>query len=167
MILVALGANLPGPWGGAEAGLRAALMQFSAYGLRVEAVSSFYRTRAVTSYSQPDYVNAVVRISTALAPSELLGQLHRIEAGFGRVRAQRWQERTLDLDLLDFDGLVWHEEGPGRPSLPHPRLSERAFVLVPLGELAPEWHHPVTGMSVSRLLGALPAGDKAGVVLLP
>lgn len=163
MILVALGANLSGPWGGPEAGLRGALEQFPSYGLHVEAVSAFYKTKAVTPYAQPDFVNAVACISAVLAPGALLSQLHRIEAAFGRVRSQRWEERTLDLDLLDFDGLVSSDLRSNQPVLPHPRLSERAFVLAPLGDLLPNWRHPVSGVAVSRLLEALPPGDRVGV----
>ena len=163
MILVALGANLPGSWGAPEASLRAALEQFPSYGLHVEAISPFYRTRAVTPYAQPDFINAVAHISTAMAPSALLAQLHRIEAAFGRVRGQRWEERTLDLDILDFDGLIQPEVDTNQLILPHPRLSDRAFVLVPLRDVAPIWCHPVTGVAVSKLLGALTTQDREGV----
>jgi len=166
MILVALGANLPGPWGRPRQGLEAALGQFPSYGLRVEAVSPFYRTPAVTPYDQPDFVNAVVRISTALSPSELLKQLHRIEAAFGRVRSQRWEERTLDLDLIDYNGLIQQETAGNGPVLPHPRAAERAFVLGPLADVAPEWRHPRLSASVSELLAALPARDRGGLVRL-
>ncbi len=164
MILVALGANLPGTWGSPKRGVEAALEQFPAYGLKVEAVSRFYRTPAVTPYAQPDFVNAVARISTALDPSELLQQLHRIEADFGRVRTQRWSERTLDLDLIDYNGLIWPETGGNEPILPHPRAAERGFVLVPLADVAPDWRHPVLSASVADLLRALPDGDQTGIV---
>ncbi len=166
MILVALGANLPGPWGPPRQGLEAALGQFPTYGLQVEALSSFYRTPAVTPYAQPDFVNAVVRIATALDPSELLKQLHRIEAAFGRVRSQRWEERTLDLDLIDYNGLIQRETAENSLILPHPRAAERAFVLGPLCDVAPEWRHPVLSASASDLLAALPAADRGGLVKL-
>jgi len=166
MILVALGANLPGPWGPPRKGLEAALGQFPTYGLRVEAASPFYQTPAVTPYAQPDFVNAVARISTALDPLELLKQLHRIEAAFGRVRSHRWEERTLDLDLIDYNGLILHETAENRLILPHPRAAERAFVLGPLAELAPEWRHPVLSVSVSELLAAQPGADRAVLVRL-
>lgn len=166
MILVALGANLPGAWGSPQKGIEAALRQFPTYGLRVEVVSRFYRTPAVTPYAQPDFVNAVAAISTALNPSELLKQLHRIEADFGRVRGQRWAERTLDLDLIDYDGLINPESTGNAPVLPHPRVAERAFVLGPLADVAPDWRHPVLALSVSQLLQALPAEDREGLVVL-
>lgn len=163
MILVALGANLPGPWGGPKEGLRAALEQFSNYGLRVEAVSPFYQTAAVTPYAQPDFVNAVARISVAYSPNELLAQLHRIEAAFGRVRTQRWAERTLDLDLLDFDSVVQPDTGSNHLVLPHPRLALRAFVLVPLADVAPSWRHPISGQNAAEMLKSLPESEKQGV----
>ena len=163
MILVALGANLPGPWGGPKEGLEAALEQFSSYGLRVEEVSPLYQTAAVTPYAQPDFVNAVVRISAAYSPDALLAQLHRIEAAFGRVRTQRWAERTLDLDLLDFDSVVRPENRSNHLILPHPRLGLRAFVLVPLADVAPGWRHPVSGENAAQMLKSLPKSEKQGV----
>lgn len=166
MILVALGANLPGSWGSPRGGLEAALGQFPSYGLHIEAASPFYRTPAVTPYAQPDFVNAVVQISTALEPSELLKQLHRIEAAFGRVRTQRWAERPLDLDLIDYNGLIQPETDRNGLVLPHPRVGERAFVLGPLADVAPDWRHPVLSVSVMELMEALPARDKEGLVQL-
>ena len=167
MILVALGANLPGPWGGPREGLQAALGQFSSYGIRVEAVSSFYQTAAVTPYAQPDFVNAVARVSAAYSPDALLAQLHRIEAAFGRVRTQRWAERTLDLDLLDFNSVVRPDTGSNQAVLPHPRLELRAFVLVPLAEVAPDWRHPVFGRNAAEMLNSLPMSEKQEVLQLP
>ncbi len=166
MILVALGANLPGPWGSPLKGLEAALRQFPTYGLTIEAVSRFYQTPAVTPYAQPDFVNAVAAISTTLNPAELLKQLHRVEADFGRVRGQRWAERTLDLDLIDYNGLINPESAGNGPVLPHPRVAERAFVLGPLADIAPDWRHPVLALSVSQMLQALPAEDRQGLVPL-
>lgn len=167
MILVALGANLPGPWGGPKEGLQAALKQFSSYGIRVEAVSPFYQTRAVTPYAQPDFVNAVARISAAFSPEDLLVQLHRIEAAFGRVRTQRWAERTLDLDLLDFESEVTPGTGSNQLVLPHPRLGLRAFVLVPLSDVAPSWQHPVSGQNAAEMLRSLPLSETQEVRRLP
>ena len=167
MILVALGANLPGPWGGPEAGVEEALQRFPSYGIKVDAVSALYRTSAITPYVQPDFINAVAKVECAFSPNAMLSQLHRIEAAFGRVRTQRWQERTLDLDLLDFDGLIWPETAANQLTLPHPRLSARGFVLVPLAEIAPAWRHPVSGKSAHDLLDSLPESEKRGITALP
>lgn len=160
MILVALGANLPGSWGSPRQGLEAALAQFPTYGLTVEVASPLYQTPAVTPYAQPDFVNAVASISTALDPSALLKQLHRIEADFGRVRGQMWAERTLDLDLIDYNGLIIRKRDGKGPILPHPRIAERAFVLGPLVDIVPDWHHPVLGLRAIELFTALPLEDR-------
>ncbi len=88
----------------------------------------------------------------------MLKELHAVEAEFGRVRGERNAARLIDLDLLDHRGEIAFE-APGRATLPHPRLAERAFVLRPLADLAPDWHHPVTGKAVQALLAALPPGQ--------
>jgi 2-amino-4-hydroxy-6-hydroxymethyldihydropteridine diphosphokinase len=120
-------------------------------GLHVEAISSVYETAAVGP-PQPMYLNAVIRMSTSLSPFALLGVLHGIEDAAGRVREERWGPRTLDLDLLLVDDLVITTPNL---TLPHPRLAERNFVLVPLNELNPEAKHPVLDRSVAELLEAL------------
>jgi 2-amino-4-hydroxy-6-hydroxymethyldihydropteridine diphosphokinase len=105
-------------------------------------------------------VNAVARLKTNLSPAELLHLLHQVEAKFGRVRGEKNAPRTLDLDLIDYDGRI--EEG--EVDLPHPRVATRAFVLMPLREVAPNWRHPVSGRAVSDLIAALPP---AGIEPLP
>jgi 2-amino-4-hydroxy-6-hydroxymethyldihydropteridine diphosphokinase len=156
MILIALGANLPSSAGPPEATLRAALDALRARGIGIAVVSRFYRTSAWPDRRDPDFVNAVARLDTELAPAELLAILHDVEMSFGRKRSAKNAPRTLDLDLLDYDGLVCEAS----PSLPHPRLDERAFVLVPLRDVAPGWRHPVSGRSVDELIAAL--GPAAG-----
>lgn len=161
MILIGLGANLPTANGGPLATLESALDVMPAFGMTVLRRSSFYRTPALAPYAQPAYMNAVVIVATALPATALLEALHRIEALFGRVRRTRWGERTLDLDLLDYNGVVIPPCGPhglaAAPgplplSLPHPGITERAFVLVPLLEIAPEWRHPANGEGAKALL---------------
>ncbi len=131
----------------------------------------------------PPYVNAAMRLRTRLAPEDLLAALHRIEAAFGRERRARWAARTLDLDLLAMEGLVrpdpatqarWRAldlEGQGREApdgliLPHPRMQDRAFVLLPLREVAPGWRHPLLGLDVGGMIRALPPGAADGVAPL-
>ncbi len=151
MILVGLGANLPHPlYGPPAATLAAALRHFAAEGLAVVAVSRFFESAPVPVSEQPWFVNAVARIDTALDPAATLAALHRIEAAFGRVRHRRWEARVLDLDLLDYNGLCQCGVGDG-PTLPHPRMAVRAFVLHPLADLDPAWIHPVSGRSLVAL----------------
>lgn len=98
-------------------------------------VSSFYQTKAIAPTGQPDYINAAARLETDLSPLELLDFLQSVENRQGRVRTQRWGPRTLDLDILLYDQVIEHSD---RLTIPHPRLHERAFVLAPLCDLAPQ-----------------------------
>lgn len=152
MILIALGANLNSTAGVPAQTLDAALAEVARHGARVVAVSPYYVTPAWPDPADPPFVNAVARIESEESPQSLMELLHATETAFGRTRAAKNAPRTLDLDLIDFDGRV--EQGP--PTLPHPRLVERAFVLVPLADVAPDWIHPATGTSVRDLLAALP-----------
>ena len=126
---------------------------------------------------------ASIKISISQSPEQILNFLHRIETRFGRERLVRWGPRTIDLDLLAVDTeirpdvetyLHWRRlseieqahQAPSELILPHPRLQDRAFVLVPLADVAPEWVHPVLKKSVREMLNALPAEDKKGVRLV-
>ena len=155
MILIALGANLPGPAGPPAATLRAALVRLEERGVKILSVSSFYETPAWPDPGQPAYVNAVAAVETTLQPVELLTLLHGVETDFGRLRSAPNAPRTLDIDLLDHDGTIT----AGAVTLPHPRIAERSFVLVPLAQVAPDWRHPVTGEGVAGLLARLPDRD--------
>jgi 2-amino-4-hydroxy-6-hydroxymethyldihydropteridine diphosphokinase len=159
MILLGLGANLPSATHGQpEATLAAALVALAAEGVTVERLSPWYRSAPVPARDgQPWYVNGVAAVATRLAPAELLALLHRVERRFGRVRRERNEPRVLDLDLLDYDGLV-QESGPA--VLPHPRLHERAFVLLPLQDVAPGWRHPILGRNAAELMATLPPGQQ-------
>lgn len=157
LILVALGANLPGLAGSAAATVRAAIERLDADPTRVAAASRIWESPPWPPSDQPWYANAVVRLETARDAVALLGHLHALEQEFGRVRGQRNAARTLDLDLLDYDGML-RAPPQAAPELPHPRMATRAFVLLPLAEIAPDWRHPASGTSVRDLIAALP-GD--------
>ncbi len=156
---VALGANLASHAGRPVQTLRAGLAHLAAAGMDIVKVSRFYASPAWPDPADPEFVNAVAKIRTALSPGDLLQSLHATETAFGRTRSTRNAPRTLDLDILDYDSRV--EAGP--PILPHPRMKSRAFVLIPLAEIAPDWLHPVTGESIAALIDALPKSDLAAI----
>ena len=153
---IALGANLDHPGRQIEAGIRelAVLPQ-----TRVVCRSSLYRSAPVGYADQPDFINAVVQIETGLKPRELLEALLAVEQRHGRVRDFPNAPRTLDLDLALYGSLVLHEHGL---TIPHPRMHERAFVIVPLAEIAPEALIPGHGMARELLRGV----DAASVIRL-
>src|SRR5579863_5749882 len=159
MILVALGANLPSSeFGAPPASLEAALRLLEGESVRVKRCSSWYRSAPVPPSDQPWYVNGVAAVETMRSPAELLAALHRIEARFGRMRRERNEARVLDLDLLAYHDRMSRHGDPA-PELPHPRLHQRAFVLVPLAEIAPDWRHPRLGLTVEEMVGRLPEGQ--------
>ena len=157
MILIALGANLSSQNGPPAATLRAALDVFPNKGIGVAATAPFYLSRAWPDPTDPPFVNSVARIETAHNPVHLLAIVKEMEIAFGRTPGPRNAPRLLDLDILDYDGRI--EDGP--PTLPHPRLHERGFVLVPLRDVAPDWRHPVLGRNLGELIDALPPEARA------
>ena len=161
-IFVALGANLRGPGGDPpRRNCERALAMIAAGGAAVLRRSRWYASAPAPPSDQPDFVNGVARLATDLAPAALLALLQGIEARLGRRRGPRNAARVIDLDLLDWRGrVVGRPAGDaGRLVLPHPRLHERAFVLLPLQEVAPGWRHPVTGAPIERILAGLPPGQ--------
>jgi 2-amino-4-hydroxy-6-hydroxymethyldihydropteridine diphosphokinase len=158
VILIALGANLPAADGTPplETCRRAVEALKEVPELRVERVSRWYETAPVPPSDQPPFINGVVRAEGTLAPEPLLAALHRIESRFGRVRSVPNAPRPLDLDLIDWHGMI---RTAAPPFLPHPRCHERAFVLAPLHDVAPDWRHPRLGRSAAELLAALSAQD--------
>ena len=181
--LIALGSNVKVDGKGPLTILKEALKLLEARGIVIRERSRFFNTPAFPAGSGPDFVNAAACIEYDGAAAQLLVLLHEIEAHMGRLRVVRWGARTLDLDLiaggaqvlpdlktyefwrdLPFD--VQQTAVPPELILPHPRLAERAFVLVPLLDVAKEWSHPVSGKSVREMHDALPKAARAEVVAL-
>ncbi|MDB5658830.1 MAG: folK [Cypionkella sp.] len=181
--LIALGANLDfGKMSPMET-IRAALAELVRRGVQITCASKLYQTPCFPAGAGPDYINAAAAITLRhdTSPAEILACLHDVEAEFGRERLQRWGMRTLDIDLLALGESVLPDRNthmhwqslspddqrrlaPDQLILPHPRLAERAFVLVPLNDVAPGWQHPITGLTVAQMLAALPRQDRANVI---
>jgi 2-amino-4-hydroxy-6-hydroxymethyldihydropteridine diphosphokinase len=178
--LLALGGNLNSPAGSPEETMGAALRALEKDGAVIRDVSRYYHTPAFPEGAGPEFVNAAARIEADWTPEAALAACHRVEAALGRVRKHRWGSRTLDIDLIAMGDRVlpdasaqsrWRalsvedqqRETPERLILPHPRLQDRAFVLVPLADVAPDWVHPLTGRSVAEMLAALPQPDRDAV----
>lgn len=171
--LIAVGANLPSTVGEPVETIAVALADMANRGILIRAVSRFFATPCFPAGAGPDFVNAVVVVRSELASGALLEVLHQIESRYGRERKERWAGRPLDLDLLaDGDAVLPDAEvlnrwmtlpldqqtqiSPDQLILPHPRIQDRAFVLVPLADVAPDWRHPVLDQTVTQMLAVLP-----------
>ena len=151
--IVAIGTNVPFEGRGGAHLVAAALQRLVDQGMKTLAVSACRLTEAWPDPGDPPFTNAVAVLhAPGFDAQAVLGALLATEAAFGRIRSVRNAPRTLDLDLLDFEGQVLAIDGL---ILPHPRLHERAFVLEPLAEVAPDWRHPVTGRTAAAMWAAL------------
>ncbi len=172
-IVLALGSNQALDGDSPADLLTAAIGKLDGHGVQVKKVSRFFMTPCFPEGAGPDYVNAAVLVITDLSPDALLQVLHEVEAGLGRQRGARWASRTVDIDLIAFGERVlpdleryleWRDlpldrqvtDAPDCLILPHPRLQDRAFVLVPMLDVAPDWRHPVLGLTVRQLCSRLP-----------
>jgi 2-amino-4-hydroxy-6-hydroxymethyldihydropteridine diphosphokinase len=166
-LLLALGGNRRGCWGGPAKSMEHARRDLEAAGLRIVRASSLYLTEPVGGARQPAYLNAVVMASGALAPGSLLRLLKRIERRAGRRLGPLNGPRPLDIDILDYGGrrIGWPplRRERGRLILPHPLLHLRTFVLAPLEEIAPNWRHPVFGKRPKAMLAQLVPRSRTGV----
>lgn len=166
-ILLALGANLPSLWGNPICTFAHTISVLRNAGLHIDAVSKVYKTRAVGPGLQKIYYNAVVSVRSDLPASRILRVAKQLERAAGRRLGRTWGPRCLDIDLLDYKGRILRRGQryrlPNQLVLPHPHIHERAFVLVPLRDVAPDWRHPIGHVSAKALLRALPARERAGV----
>lgn len=181
--LIALGANLPLHGKPPQMTLGDAVLRLSESGLAIRCQSKIYATPCFPPGAGPDYVNAALVASWEGTAADLLTLLHAVEAEFARAREVRWGMRTLDLDLIALgeevlpDTATWTrwrdlsldaqmKEVPDHLILPHPRMQDRAFVLVPLCDVAPDWRHPLLRQSVAEMAAALPDAARAEVKAL-
>jgi len=167
LLLLGLGANIAGPWGSPGDTLRRARLELSEAGLCTLASSRIHRTLPLGPGRQAPYLNAVLLLRVHMAPAALLRVIKRIERRAGRRQGPRWGPRCLDIDILDHGsrclGSRARQRRQGHLVLPHPEMHLRAFVLVPLLEVAPHWHHPTLGVSARTLLARLPRADRLGI----
>ncbi len=172
MIFIGLGSNLTTEHlQTSSAVVKAALDAIDALGIKIVACSHFYETEPVPKSDQPWFINAVAQIETKLSAEELLKELHAIEEKLGRTRRDRWEARIIDIDLLCYDDLVLPEQEQWllqsrnlenkEMVIPHSRMHQRDFVLIPFIELAPDWVHPVLAKSATELLEEQ---ESAGIV---
>jgi 2-amino-4-hydroxy-6-hydroxymethyldihydropteridine diphosphokinase len=179
--LIALGSNLHMDTRDSLATVQSAIAALNGSIGRVLRVSRFFQTPAFPAGNGPDYINACVSIQSDLTPEQVLGELHKIEANHGRTREKRWASRTLDLDLIAAGDMIQPDPAtfnrwlnlplgqqtqiaPDMLILPHPRLHERGFVLVPLADIASHWIHPVLRQNVAHLRDSLSKPDVAEIV---
>lgn len=184
--LLAFGSNLSFGDQPPEVTIALSLRTLAAHGLAVERVSRLFRTPCFPLGAGPDYINAAAVVTPRhdMGPDQVLAALHAVEHATGRARGHRWAGRTLDIDLLamgdkvlpDADtqahwrNLAFRDQlrlAPDRLILPHPRLQDRAFVLVPLAEVAPDWRHPLLDLTVTQMLARRPPAEIATVTALP
>ncbi|MCC0071745.1 MAG: 2-amino-4-hydroxy-6-hydroxymethyldihydropteridine diphosphokinase [Rhodobacter sp.] len=178
--MLALGSNAFDDLGTNVALVKDAVEKIKRAGFKNLRLGHLYATPAFPAGAGPDFVNACATAESPLSPTEALAALHAIEAEMGRVRTVRWGQRVIDLDLLaagdrvmpdvatfrHWMGLPLADQmrlAPGELIVPHPRLHERGFVLVPLADVAPDWVHPILGRSVRQMLAGLDPAETAEI----
>lgn len=172
-ILLALGSNASDDLSESYDLIESSIILLYRKSIKISNKSVYYQTPAFPAGAGPDFVNCVLVGQTDLSANELMSELHTIEADLGRKRLKRWGQRTLDIDLLDYDCEIkphvtvvqeWMdmplkqqmEHIPNQLILPHPRIQDRAFVLVPMADVAPNWCHPILNKTTEQMRDALP-----------
>ena len=157
MVIIGLGANLTHPeYGEPVNTLAAALIEIGEF-CHITKQSSWYYSAPVPVSDQPWFVNAVVAGQTDHSLEEFIRALHDVERKFGRIRRMKWEPRLIDLDLLSYDDIVTENRSQeAGPVVPHPRISERAFVLAPLAEILPDWRCPESQLTATEMLENIP-----------
>jgi len=180
LAVIAIGCNLPAQGSTAISYVAESSVALVASIGKLYLSSKYYRTPAFPAGSDPDFVNAVVAVETDLSPAEILAHLHAVEEDFGRERTVRWGARSLDLDLICMGARVlpnattqteWRNltladqmtKAPTELILPHPRLQDRSFVLVPMAEILPDWRHPLLGLTTAQMRDARPEAERAEI----
>ncbi|SPF78612.1 2-amino-4-hydroxy-6-hydroxymethyldihydropteridinepyrophosphokinase [Aliiroseovarius pelagivivens] len=178
--LVLLGSNVTYALEESSKLVRDALNCLSERGLRITSTSHYYSTACFPAGAGPDFINVAAQLMVDEPPESLLIKLHEVEDVFGRERPSRWAQRTLDIDLIAYDDLVMPDretfqhwmnlpleeqmkQAPDQLILPHPRVQDRAFALIPLSDVAPDWRHPVLGKSIKEMVEALSEDEKSEV----
>lgn len=173
MIIISLGSNVTSRWGDSDSTILTALKCLKSHKVQILSHSRLYRTAPYGPALQPDFTNSVALVSTSLPPLALLSLFKMIESKAGRTPKYRWGPRTLDIDILDYNHLIinWSKRTKQAFNykqlmviLPHPGIASRPFVLCPLLEIAPFWHHPISGLTPAQMLKRL-TGTKMGQVL--
>jgi len=152
MKLVALGSNLPSVEGGPAENIRAAVQKLSQQGFEIIARAPLYATAPVPKSDQPDFINTVIQVEFTGMPEAALQHCLNIETVMGRIRIEKNAARVMDLDIIAWDDVVQSS----LPQLPHPHMHERAFVIYPLCDIAPEWQHPILSKTTAELKAVLP-----------
>ncbi len=159
-IFIALGANRAYRRATPVENLNSALAALDAAEVTVTATSRAWRSPAWPDPSDPPFINGCAALRTRLGAENLMDRLHEIEKAFGRTRSVRNAPRSMDLDLIDYRGVVRTSERDNALILPHPRAVQRAFVLLPLKDIAPDWREPGTGRDLDTLIARLPRTDR-------
>jgi len=179
-MIISLGSNQQMAGASPQLVVEQAIEALHVRGAVIRKISRFYETPCFPVGTGPEFINAACLLETTWSPSEALDKLHAIEKEFGRKRTQRWGQRTLDLDLIAVKDVVcpnlqthkkWRNLDPGRQMteapteliVPHPRMQDRAFVLIPMKDIVPNWVHPILDLSVDQMLDALPQSEKVAI----